>query len=258
MTEAPAQPNPPLMTDSHDSSRVFKEHCNTCLGWKNHDVVHEERTRWQEEIDEGNGIYIEGGHVWTMYRCRGCDDVRMQHAHWFSEDIDPDGRPIVHREWYPPSVARQKPKWLRSGFPFNAKLQAFEPLLAEIYGALSIGAHGLAAMGVRALAEQVMVEAVGEQGTFKATTEAFFAAGYVAPLQQSSFEGTLIEAGHAAMHRDFTPSADGIETLLDILEGTMARIYHEPMLAEALKKAIPPRRGRRDRPPSNGGDGSDG
>lgn len=165
----------------------------------------------------------------------------MRHEHWFSEDMDADGRPVVHREWYPPSIVRQKPKWLRFGFPFNAKLRSFEPLLSEIYGALSIAAHRLAAMGVRALAEQVMVDAVGDRGTFKATTEAFFAAGHVAPLQRSAFEGTLIEAGHAAMHRDFAPSANDVETLLDILEGTMARIYHEPMLADALKKAIPPR-----------------
>lgn len=54
------------MSEPTVAPRVSKEHCNTCLGWKNHDVVHEEKTRWQEEIDEEDGIFIEGAHAWTM------------------------------------------------------------------------------------------------------------------------------------------------------------------------------------------------
>lgn len=222
-------------------ARVVKEHCNSCLGWKNHDVVHEERSDWTEEVDDQPGISISGGHIWTLHRCRGCDDVRMKHAHWFSEDMDVDGNPNVAEEWFPPSITRQKPKWLRSFFPFNAKLGDLSGLTLEIYGALAIGAHRVAAMGIRALVERLMTDVVGDRGNFKATVRAFFDAGYVAPFQQAMFENTLIEAGHAAMHRDFAPSAEDVNTLLDIVEGVLDAVYYQPMLADAVRKSIPRR-----------------
>lgn len=56
------------------------------------------------------------------------------------------------------------------------------------------------------------------------------------------FRDTLIEAGHAAMHRDFEPSADTVNTLLDIVEGIMHSIHYAPMLAEQVNKTIPARR----------------
>lgn len=227
-----AEPAPP---------RIVREHCNSCLGWKNHLVVHEERTGWTEEVDDRAGIHIEGGHIWTMYRCLGCDDVRMKHANWFSEDVDHEGNVNVHHEWYPPSIMRQKPPWMRSILPFNVKLAEIAPLTLEIYGALAIGAHRVATMGIRALAERGMVDLVGEKGTFKKTIRAFLDAGYVAPFRAEMFENTLIEAGHAAMHRNFSPSADDVNTLLDILEGVLNTVHYEPMRADAVRRTIPPR-----------------
>lgn len=44
------------------------------------------------------------------------------------------------------------------------------------------------------------------------------------------------------MHRDFEPSADTVNTLLDIVEGIMHSIHYAPMLAEQVNKTIPARR----------------
>ena len=233
------------MTDA-STSPVAKEHCNTCLGVKNHDVVHVEETFWQNELDEQQGVFIQGGDRWTLLKCRGCEDVRLKHASWFSEDTDADGRPISHSRWYPPTVERPKPPWMRSLLPFDARLEALSALLREIHDAAAIGANRLAVMGIRALAERAMVDTVGEQATFKATIDAFFKAGHVAPVQQPIFEEILVEAGHAAMHRDFAPAAKDVNTLLDIVEGVLTRLYWEPLVADAVRKSIPPRRPRRD------------
>lgn len=220
---------------------ILKAHCNKCLGWKNLQVVHREQTGWEEELDDQHGISINGGDTWTLLKCLGCDEVRLQHAHWFSEDMDPDGRPIVHTEWFPPSITRQKPIWRRQLLPFNVKLNDLNGLMDEIYGALSIGAHRVATMGIRALVERIMVDLVKNQGTFQATMKEFFDAGYVAPVQQGMFENTLIEAGHAAMHRGFEPTADTVNTLLDIVESVQHAIYYQPMLAAEAQKTIPGR-----------------
>ncbi len=223
---------------------VVKAHCNKCLGWKNLQVVHREQTSWSEDLDDQQGVSIYGGDTWTLLKCLGCDEVRLQHTSWFSEDTDPDGQPAIHTEWFPPSITRQMPIWRRQVFPFSVKLQELNGLTGEIYGALSIGAHRVAAMGIRALVERVMVDLVGDKGTFQSTTKAFFAAGFVAPFQQEMFENTLVEAGHAAMHRGFEPTAETVNTLLDIVEGVMNTIYYQPMLAAEAQKTIPGRRVR--------------
>ena len=145
-------------------------------------------------------------------------------------------------EYFPPSITRQKPQWRRQFLPFNGYLNSYDGLCDEIYGALAMGAHRLATMDIRALVERLMIDQVGDQGTFENNVKAFFSAGHVATNQQGMFRDTLIEAGHAAMHRDFEPSADTVNTLLDIVEGIMHSIYYAPMLAEQVKNTIPARR----------------
>jgi len=225
-----------------DMNKTIKEHCNKCLGWKNHVIVHTERTDWSEEIDDEHGVYISGGDIWDLMRCLGCDNVRLKHRSWFSEDCDERGNPAVNIEFFPPSITRQKPQWRRQFLPHNGYLHSYNGLCDEIYSALAMGAHRLATMGVRALVERLMIDQVGDKGSFEKNIKAFFDAGHVAPNQQGMFKDTLLEAGHAAMHRDFEPSADTVNTLLDIVEGIMHSIYYAPMLAEQVKKTIPARR----------------
>ena len=220
----------------------LKENCNKCLGWKNHVVVHSEITGWNEDIDDDNpGITISGGDIWDLMRCLGCDTVKLKHRSWFSEATDERGNPAVDVEYFPPTITRQKPQWRRQFLPFNAYLNALNGLSDEIYGALAAGSFRLATMGIRALVERVMIDQVGDKKRFVDNIEAFFDAGHVAKNQQERFKGTLIEAGHAAMHRDFKPSADTVNTLLDIIEGIMHSIYYAPMLADQVKKTIPAR-----------------
>lgn len=95
------------------ANKTIKEHCNKCLGWKNHTVVHTERTDWSEEIDDDHSVYISGGDTWDLIRCLGCDNVRLKHRSWFSEATDERGNPAVETEFFPPSITRQRPQWRR-------------------------------------------------------------------------------------------------------------------------------------------------
>ncbi len=216
-------------------------HCNKCLGERNHKIVFFEQKDWDSEIDaNGNGCY--GGEIWSLLRCLGCEDTRLRHQYWHSEDTDVDGTPNTYTNFYPPSVTRQKPIWQREFFPFALKLFELNGLSDEIYDALGVGAYRLATMGIRALVERIMIDAVGDRGRFENNISAFFEAGFVAPKQQDTFKNILIEAGHAAMHRNFKPDAEAVNTLLDMVEGIMRSIYYEPMVAEQVNKAIPRRR----------------
>lgn len=216
-------------------------HCNKCLGERNHKIVFFEQKDWDSEIDaNGNGWY--GGEIWALLRCLGCESTRLRHQSWHSEDTDVDGTPNTYTNFYPPSVTRQKPIWQSEFFTFALEQFELNGLSDEIYDALGVGAYRLATMGIRALVERIMIHAVGDKGSFERNISAFFSEGYVAPKQQDIFRYTLIEAGHAAMHRSFKPSAEVVNTLLDIVEGMMRSIYYEPMVAEQVNEAIPRRR----------------
>jgi hypothetical protein len=210
-------------------------HCNKCLGDRNHRILFHERTAWD---DEHSGVY--GGNNWSLIKCLGCDDVRFRHQHWFSEDTDFDGTPVTYSNFYPPTQIRNKPVWADLYLTKSAGENEIRDLVEEIYLTFAAGALRLTVMGIRALAEKVMVEAVGDKGDFGKNSTAFFAEGYIAERQQPLFKKVLIEAGHAAMHRVWQPNIEDISTLLDILEGIMRTIYVDPHKA---KRVEIPRRG---------------
>ena len=115
-------------------------------------------------------------------------------------------------------------------------------LLNEVYTALQNGSNRLAAMGVRAVVEIMMIDKIGgDKGTFEKNISRFFDLGFVAVYQQRSFRNALIEAGHAAMHRGFKPTTEQLSVLLDITESLIASIYFHEQSAAELSSAIPPR-----------------
>jgi hypothetical protein len=100
-----------------------------------------------------------------------------------------------------------------------------EQLLNEIYTALHQGLSSLAAMGVRSAKNLAEFERLG----------------YVSNVQSKRLEA-ILEAGHAAIHRAYTPSPEDLTTLLDITEHIVEAIYiHGGKVAE-LRKSVPPRK----------------
>jgi hypothetical protein len=69
-------------------------------------------------------------------------------------------------------------------------------LVEEIYTALHGECLSLAAMGVRALLERVMIDCIGDQGTFTRNLTAFQEQGYISSRQKNVLEANL-EVGHA-------------------------------------------------------------
>jgi hypothetical protein len=68
-------------------------------------------------------------------------------------------------------------------------------LLHEIYQAVHGGQYRLAAMGIRALLEQIMMPKVGDLGSFEKQLDAFEKAGYISFIQRDTMKATL-EVGH--------------------------------------------------------------
>jgi hypothetical protein len=114
-------------------------------------------------------------------------------------------------------------------------------LLEEIYEALHANSRRLAAMGIRTLVEQVMQDKVGDQGSFTKTIETFCRKGHIAPLQKKRLN-TILEAGHASVHRQFKPDPEDLRTALDIVESLIAEICVHPDRAKRLAERVPARR----------------
>jgi hypothetical protein len=98
----------------------------------------------------------------------------------------------------------------------------------------------LAAMGIRALLEHVMVEKVGDQGSFKNNLDAFESQGFISKSQRMVMEPVL-EAGHATMHRSFKPTQSHLVALIDITENIIESIYINQLRALEISKTVPPR-----------------
>jgi hypothetical protein len=216
----------------------IRSHCNSCGGERNHVVLHREYSTWYEDVNEGRNT-ISGSDTYFLLKCGGCDAVHLRHESAFSEFFD---GPKVRL--YPPAVSRRQPTWSRDmAWPLgNDAETTIGELLEEIYAALQSDSRRSAAMAIRALLEVVMIDKVGDQGAIGKNISAFFAAGYVPVASQDLFRDTLMEAGNAAMHRSWKPSAQHLEVLMDLTEWLVASLYVHPQQAASLKTKIPPRK----------------
>ena len=86
-----------------------------------------------------------------------------------------------------------------------------------------------------------MVQEVGDQGSFGANLKGLHDKGLISERDREALE-KIIEAGHAAMHRQYVPDTEDLKTLLDVTEALLATVYVHPKRSAELKKRIPPRK----------------
>ena len=101
---------------------IVKSHCNNCGGLRKHKVLYKNNKEDSEKLDEY--CSLEWGDYYEMLECCGCEKISMRHKHWFSEDIDDHGRPVLYTTYYPSSQFRQKPDWYHDvgwAFEFGIK-----------------------------------------------------------------------------------------------------------------------------------------
>jgi hypothetical protein len=198
--------------------------CSTCVRDTLHEVLFE--TRRQDD---------HSSYAYVMISCGGCETISMGVQSRFGAEPD-----LVH-EYYPSPVSRKQPQWLaymRLGL--DRKEEAIGDLLHEVYQAIFGKQYRLAAMGIRAALEQVMIIKVGDSGTFNSNLDAFERDGYISKIQREQMRATL-DIGDAAMHRGFVPTEKELKIALDVVEGVMAPIFGHGDDAKHLTKRVPPR-----------------
>jgi hypothetical protein len=239
------------MTDSERTNRPLKEprdtklatiksHCNSCGGPTNHSVLHKVTESGVDRIEEGIGIDWEKSHM--MVRCCGCDCISLRVVSSNSECCDEEGRPLLDVRYYPPRIFRAKPLWLLELGLLSKCPPEIPELLDELYVCLQNDCSRAATMAARALLEHILISTCGDQGTFKDNVEAFEKAGHLSRTQRR-FLNTVLDAGHATIHRSFNPSRDDLSTVVDIVENLVGLLYVQKEKIELLKKRIPLRKG---------------
>jgi hypothetical protein len=226
------------------ANKVIRIHCNKCGGERRHEILHHETVTWEDIVDES--YTIDGGDAYDLVKCCGCENVALRHQKWYSEDTDVQGHPNVTTVLYPPESYRSEPRWLTDLFwSMPIENNFVGDFIKEIYIALRNQSLRLAVMGIRALLEQVMIDKIGDQGTFKGNLDAFEAKGFVSHSQRIVLEPVL-EAGHATMHRAFKPTTTDVGRLMDITESIIESIYINEHRASEISKRVPPKSTRGD------------
>ncbi len=207
-----------------------KAHCNTCGGERNHEVLHSEKTTWEDPEHT-----VSGSDTYETLKCCGCENIKLRHTSRCSEDDGPT------MNYFPAAIFRRNPEWFNElWLELSAGDEFVEQLLKEIYVALQHNLPSLATMGVRSLLEKIMVSKTGDQGSFVQNIGEFEKLGYVSRIQRERLEA-ILEAGHAAIHRTYKPREKDVITLVDLTEHIVETVYlHEAKITE-LKKRVPPR-----------------
>ena len=221
-------------------TEIINSYCNVCLGDRTHRILHQDKNRWEQDI--GASFSIEGCDTYYLCKCCGCGHIHLRNDSWFSEDTDDDGAPTVRTSYFPPQTFRREPFWLltlRHDDP--EPLRAVSELLLEVYKALRTDSPRLAAMGIRALTEHVMIDKVGDNGTFKENLQKFLDQGFISSVQKRYLE-SVIELGHATMHRSHCPKKEDIVTTLDIIESVLETIYVTSKKLADIEQRIPKRK----------------
>jgi len=97
-------------------------------------------------------------------------------------------------------------------------------LILEIDCALSNKLEALPTIGLRTLLETIMVEKIGDTGSFAMKVERFTKEGYVTPKMSEALSHVL-DAGNASAHRAYFPSREDLVTCIELVKHLMHGIY---------------------------------
>lgn len=225
---------------SASKKKNAKAHCNSCQKKTNHWI----RASYTERGEDDHAI-VWWVHEFEILQCCGCDEVKFRRSEQFSEDVDYEETitgevvPVlaVKEIYYPPAVWRAQPRWLSK---LENKEESLARLLEEVYTALHADSLFLAGMGTRTLIERVLTKTVGDNGSFRKKLELLSEKGLIASKDVEAIE-TALEAGHASTHRGWRPNRDQLETVMNIIENLLERVFILSDSAKKLRPKIPSR-----------------
>lgn len=201
-------------------------HCNSCSRETNHAVL-ATNTAFSEDTDHEYGPFEEKD-TFAILQCLGCEERTVRRS--FEHEAYGEGIP----EFYPPRISRRTPLW-KDKLP-----KQILAVVEEVYRALQADSPRLATIGARTIIDLVILDKVGDVGTFVEKLTALEKQGYVG-RKNREFVAVALEAGSAAAHRGVAPEIADLNRVMDIVESLLESIYVLEELAQRLRQITPPR-----------------
>ncbi len=210
--------------------KIERIHCNGCGQQTRHELLHEAKQEFHEEIE---GQYpFDATTTYRTLMCLGCESVTLRRTHRHSEMGHDEGPDTTY---YPPRVSRKLPSWLdRLDFD-DARL------MKEVYTALHADSRSLAMMGARAMFDAFIRRnnCEAQKGGFAASLQKLLDEGFITKHDLPLIEAA-IDAGNASAHRGHRPKREHLELVMNLLENLLHQELLRPEV-EGLKKATPQR-----------------
>jgi hypothetical protein len=215
------------------ASKIKKVHCNECRRKTEHRLIKSFKGDSGSEEHEDYSIWWDT--TYDVLQCCGCRAALLVRTFDFSEDPD------LSVNYFPPRVSRHSPKW-KINLPPELML-----LLEEVYKALDGNNRRLPMMGARTLVDMLMVEKVGDLGSFGAGLKELENQGFISSKNREVLEAAL-DAGSAAAHRGYASKTEEVNIVMDIVENMLQAVYVLQDAAQKLKISTPPRPQRKPKP----------
>jgi hypothetical protein len=218
-----------------------KGFCPTCRREQNTEIIAHHKLR--EYAPDDDGIFVQNDHF--ILKCGGCDTVFHRHDSAFSEDYDSrTGGLKVDTEYWPAQSKRDRPDWLN--VDFMSVDQLLYKLTSSIYTALDHDLTVLAAIGTRTTFDRASeLLGIDTGKPFAKKLDDLVSAGQIGTTERDNL-AILVDAGSAAAHRAWEPSAKELDTMMAILEHFLYRAF--VIDAEARKLKVPARPARKKTP----------
>jgi len=235
-----------------NKAKIKKAECSRCGGIRNCEIrgEHEETYTYEQ---------FQAWTSWYILECRGCEYIFVQKVDTNSEDHEPfyeeDGSVgyelLENRSYWPAVSKRKKPDWLLNfGVSFD-EAKGLNEALIEVYGALNSDLNMLAAIGIRTvydIASEIL--GVDPNLSFKQKLDSLVKLGGIGALDVDRIE-TIIDAGSASVHRGWRPNSNDLNTMMDVLEHFIEKLFIAPVREKRLsddaakvKKSVPTRQMR--------------
>ena len=212
-------------------NKIVRIFCNKCVRKMKHRILSSVVRSGMEEIYPEYDIDISWEEIYEVLQCQECDNVTLKVSHWNSEAQYSHYKKEYSYSYYPPIVSRPKPIW------FDKLEPSYKEVLNEVYVALDVDARFLATFGARTALDMLIVDKIGDVGSFKEKLSKLESELYIDATEKELLDAVL-ETGHAAAHRAYAPDGELLESVIDILESLFDRIYFKPIRdKELLKKA---------------------
>ena len=102
-------------------------------------------------------------------------------------------------------------------------------------------------MGARAVLDMVIVDKVGDLGSFGEKLKKLESQGFISQRNREILDAAL-DAGSAAAHRGYAPKLKDVHAVMDIVENLLQAIYVLDKVAVEIKKSTPARPAAKNKP----------